>query len=105
MESSSCKECGQKKYSIRQRVKELVRLHLNQYIEGFIDDYYSARSEYLHTGILFSDTSYIGVSIPQLDPLSNSGCRSQSPALPINLSEYTGYILRNVFISKNICNV
>jgi hypothetical protein len=78
LENSTCKECGQKKYSIRKRVKELTRMHLNEYIEGFIDNYYSARSKYLHVGVLSSDASYVGASIPQLDPTSDNGCRIQT---------------------------
>jgi hypothetical protein len=100
LENSSCNQCGQKKYSIRKRVKEITRLHLNDYIEGFIDDYYSTRSKYLHAGILSSDVSYIGVSIPQLDPSSASGCGSQISMSPINLSEFVGYILRSVFLTQ-----
>ncbi|MBD1862713.1 MULTISPECIES: hypothetical protein [Trichocoleus] len=100
LENSTCKECGQKKYSIRQRVKELTRTHLNEYIERFIDNYYSARSKYLHVGVLSSDSSYIGASIPQLDPASDSGCRIQTSILPINLKEYVSYILRSIFMQK-----
>jgi hypothetical protein len=100
LKNSNCNECGQKKYSIRRQVKEITRLHLNDHIERFIDNYYSTRSKYLHAGILSSDTSYIGASIPQLDPSSASGCRSQISMSPINLSEFVGYILRSVFLTQ-----
>ncbi len=94
-----CKECGQKVYSIRQRVKQLTRIHINEFIEKFIDDYYSTRSKYLHAGVLSSNTSYTGVSIPQLDPSSSSGCYTQISILPVNLREYVAYILRSIFRS------
>jgi hypothetical protein len=97
---STCTECSQTKYSIRQRVKNLTRNHLNEHIERFIDGYYAARSKYLHVGILSSDFSYAGSSIPQLDPNSTSGCRIQVSILPINLSEFVSYILRSVFRQK-----
>lgn len=102
-ESSICSECGQKNYSIRKRLKELTRTHINEFIEEHIDNYYAIRSKYLHVGILSSSLGLVGASIPQLDPSSESGCRRMPPAT--NLGEFVSYILRSVFTSKVIHTV
>ena len=102
-ENSICSNCGQKNYSIRKRVKELTRTHINEFIEESIDNYYDIRSKYLHVGILSSSTGLIGAAIPQLDPSSESGFCRMHPA--INLGEFVSYILRSVFTSKVIRTV
>jgi len=99
-EGTICKECGQDIFSIRRRVKDLTRKHINHHIERFIDEYYSTRSKYLHVGILTSDYNYRGASIPLLDPGSTTGCRTQIAYPPFNLREYVAYILRKVFLEQ-----
>jgi hypothetical protein len=98
-DNTKCEKCGQTIYSIRQRVLNLTKTYANG-LEPFIDDYYAMRSKYLHAGMLFSDLSYAGVSIPLLDTTSENGFRLQSPIMPINLREYIGYILRKILVIK-----
>ncbi|HCK65415.1 MAG TPA: hypothetical protein DHW49_04060 [Anaerolineae bacterium] len=97
-DNAICEKCKQPIYKIRQRVLDLTKTYANG-LESFIDDYYKMRSKYLHAGILFSDLSYAGVSIPLLDE-TEKGFRQQSAIAPINLREYVGYILRKIFVVK-----
>lgn len=95
-DSSSCSECGQVKYSIRKRVLDLVGKYHPEHLKKFIDRYYQGRSKYLHAGSHSSSGNYYGVSIPQLDPSSYSGCHAQASSHPINLRDFTSYIFRKV---------
>lgn len=92
-----CDNCGNMIYGIRKRVNSLVTKHGNERLVKFIDSYYAARSGFLHTGRLLSDRSYHTVTIPMLDNYSATGCVSQIPRPPINLIEYTSYLLRKTF--------
>jgi len=100
--TSSCGSCGQRMYSIRQRVLDLVAKHLPSNIVKFVDEHYASRSKYLHAGHCSSSNSYFGTSIPQLDPNSTSGCIQQASPLPINLRDYISYILRQIGADKEL---
>lgn len=71
-EPEICKCCGQMRYSIARRVKDLA----NAAIEGwgdFVKGYYGDRSKYVHTGLLLSSNSYIGRSVPLMSEGSRTG--------------------------------
>lgn len=93
---TSCIKCGQVKHSIRKRVLDLVGKYHPEHHKKFIDKYYQGRSKYLHAGSHSSSGNYSGVSIPQLDPNSDSGCHVQASSHPINLRDFTSYIFRKV---------
>ena len=97
---SSCKSCGQKVFSIRRRVLDLVRKYHPDHLVKFFDNYYASRSKYLHTGQASSANSYYGSSIPLLDPSSDSGCVQQVAIFPLNLRDYISYIFRQVAMDQ-----
>jgi hypothetical protein len=80
----SCSQCGQKIYSISQRVKALVEKYISldkqlaSHIGKIIKDIYSKRSKYLHNGQDKSFKSYLssGGFQPQLDPDNPTGCET-----------------------------
>lgn len=99
---SSCSSCGQKVFSIRRRVLELVKLYHPDHLVKFFDNYYANRSKYLHTGRASSVNNYYGTSIPLLDPDSESGCVQQVAILPLNLRDYISYIFRQVAMNQEL---
>lgn len=96
-DSKVCSSCGNMIYGIRKRVLSFVEKYGNERLVKYIDNYYRDRSGFLHTGKLLSDRSYNGITIPTLDKYSATGCVRQSPRLPINLIEFTSYLLRKSF--------
>ncbi|PRA04809.1 MULTISPECIES: hypothetical protein [unclassified Paenibacillus] len=94
-----CELCGNPIYSISSRVIK--------YVQGFeADDYavknfYNDRSIYLHTGGFFSDQSYIGTTIPQLDPSNPSGCKNHIPMKNLlSISDVVSFCLRQQLQQK-----
>ena len=92
----SCGECGQVRYKISQRVTDLMERCGGEHLASVSKDYYSQRSKYLHEGVMLSESNYTGVSIPQLDPSSPTGCLLQTTAPSPNLRDYVGFCLRKV---------
>lgn len=90
----SCKECGQLRYKISQRVTDLMQECGGDTLVRVAKGYYAQRSQYLHEGIMLSPMNYTGVSIPQLDPSSPTGCLVQAASPDPNLKDYVGYCLR-----------
>jgi hypothetical protein len=101
-EPEPCPQCGQPRYRISQRVTDLMTKHGGPKLGQLAKAYYSDRSKYLHEGIMLSDSSYAGVSIPLLDPSGPTGCRTQTASPSPNLQEYTGFCMRRVL--KEIVN-
>jgi len=108
-EPKNCSECGQKVYSISRRVTDMVKKYLNDDLAKEFKSYYGKRSKYLHTGELLYNYSYIGTSIPQLDPSDPTGCHVNFGIPLLNLREYTSFCLRKVLQSlvadKDVENV
>jgi hypothetical protein len=108
-EPKNCPECDQKVYSIRRRVVDMVEKYLNTHLAREFKRYYGKRSKYLHAGELIFNYSYIGTTIPQLDPSDSTGCRVHSGIPLLNLREYTSFCLRKVLQSlvadSNVENV
>ncbi|MGF9741431.1 hypothetical protein ABEX38_29115 [Priestia megaterium] len=100
-EKDTCSACGQPKYQIARRVRDLVTEHLGEHLASDFNYYYNLRSKYLHTGLLVEDQEFVGYAIPQLDVDSKSGCREVIGVSLINLREYVGYCLREYY-KKNL---
>lgn len=100
-EKNTCSACGQPKYQIASRVRDLVTEHLGEHLASDFNYYYNLRSKYLHTGLLIEDEEFGGYVIPQLDVDSKSGCREVTGVALINLREYVGYCLREYY-KKNL---
>lgn len=100
-EKDTCSACGQPKYQIARRVRDLVTEHLGEHLSSDVNYYYNLRSKYLHTGLLIEDEEFGGYVIPQLDVDSKSGCREVTGVALINLREYVGYCLREYY-KKNL---
>ncbi len=98
-DEKKCSTCGQKIYSIRQRVIKICEDYSDGYIDKkIIDSYYKDRSSFVHSGILYSDKSYTGSSIPLL--AKNGDLIAQTPLVNLfALRDIIGYIFRNIFIS------
>ncbi|WP_219623432.1 hypothetical protein, partial [Vibrio parahaemolyticus] len=103
-DNASCAECSQKVFSIRRRVLELVRRYHPDHLVKFFDKYYQDRSKYLHAGSFSSSSNYYGVTIPQLDPNSESGCHMQTSVFPMNLRDFTSFIFRQVSQDRELTN-
>jgi hypothetical protein len=93
---SSCSACGQPQYKISQRVVDLMTRCGGPHLGRIGKEYYGRRSKYLHEGLTLSSADYAGGSIPQLDPSSPTGCRSQVVTPCPNLKEYAGLCLRRM---------
>ena len=100
-EKDTCSACGQTKYQIARRVRDLVTEHLGEHLSSDLNYYYNLRSKYLHTGLLIEDEEFGGYVIPQLDVDSKRGCREVTGVALINLREYVGYCLREYY-KKNL---
>lgn len=96
--SERCKTCGQEQYKISARVVSYVEKYLElekgHHLSKVFKSHYKKRSKYLHAGIVLSDHSYTGVTIPRLNPSSDSGVSENTSVLVTNLREWIGYMLR-----------
>lgn len=75
-EPETCDCCGQMKYSIARRVKDLASNALHGG-NDFANRFYGNRSKYVHTGTLLSSNSYTCCSIPLMSKSSQSGTIDQ----------------------------
>lgn len=89
-----CKTCGQLRYSIAKRVRELVSSTfasgndpMADYMQKWTTDYYTKRSKYVHEGKYLSARSYSGISLPLLSKSSQSGLMEQNTIVPDDLKE------------------
>lgn len=93
-----CYTCGQEQYKISARVVDYVKKYLalkeGHHLAKVFKSHYGKRSKYLHAGVVLSDGSYTGTTIPRLAPSSDSGMSQKTSVLLINLREWIGYMLR-----------
>lgn len=89
-----CEKCGQLRYSIAKRVRDLVSkavASVNPQSEDMMrkwtNDYYAKRSKYVHEGRHLSARSYSGTSLPLLSKSSQSGLIEQVTIVPNELKE------------------
>ncbi|KYC65991.1 hypothetical protein [Heyndrickxia coagulans] len=92
-----CESCGQPKFQIGKRVKELTSRYLpSDLVKEFVD-YYNKRSRYLHAGQkLVTETPTLS-SIPLLDPNGLNGCDFPYKVPLKNLGEWVSYCLRQYY--------
>ncbi|MCY8913410.1 hypothetical protein MOE47_04105 [Bacillus atrophaeus] len=98
-----CDSCGQPKFQITRRVRELASRYLPKHLAKDFVDYYDKRSKYLHAGMRLNTETPTGNLIPLLDPDEKSGCESLSKIPLINVREYVSYCLRK-FYRENLIN-
>ncbi|OQA87730.1 MAG: hypothetical protein BWY28_01890 [bacterium ADurb.Bin236] len=99
-EQKNCTKCGQPIYAISKRVRDFVGIYGSEYLPRIINDYYQKRSKIVHIGNIVSDVGYMGISMPQLDPNDDSGCKRVNSVSVSNLREYTGYCIRKAIASQ-----
>lgn len=75
-EPEICECCGQTRYSIARRVRNLTEKALQNGAE-FANEFYWNRSKYVHTGMMLSNYSYTQSSIPLMSGMSKSGLIEQ----------------------------
>ncbi|WP_027401693.1 hypothetical protein [Aphanizomenon flos-aquae] len=96
--SERCDTCGQEQYKISARVVDYVKKYLvleeGHHLIKIFKSHYGKRSKFLHAGVVLRDNSYTGITIPRLDPSSDSGVSQRTSVLIINLREWIGYMLR-----------
>ncbi len=96
-EPTPCSTCGQAQHRISARVTEFVHTRIGPHAARVIKQLYSCRSTYLHRGALLSSRSYVGTTMPQLDPSTLSGILTPFAMIPLlNLREWTSYCLRSL---------
>ncbi|MFE4350183.1 hypothetical protein [Peribacillus butanolivorans] len=98
-----CDSCGQPKFQITRRVRELTSRYLPKHLVNDFVDYYDKRSKFLHTGMRLNTETPTGNLIPLLNPDEKSGCDSLSKIPLKNVREYVSYCLRK-FYRENLIN-
>ena len=90
-----CVECGQLKHKISARVRKLGEKNFGDTWQRLFGRNYGDRSSFLHEGVVKHDYPHYGVSFPQLDPHSNTGCAMpSSPMDSFNLREFCSFAIR-----------
>jgi hypothetical protein len=92
-----CECCGQPKYQITRRVKDLTSKYLPKHLVKDFIDYYDKRSKYLHRGMKLVTETPTSSIIPLLDPDDKSGCDYPYKVPLINIREYVSYCLRRFY--------
>lgn len=69
-----CKCCGQPKFQISKRIKELASKHFPDMMAREFIDYYDQRSKYLHTGMKLMTETPSSQLAPVLNPAERTGC-------------------------------
>ncbi|MDM5040955.1 hypothetical protein PV770_25935 [Bacillus sp. OR-18] len=96
----NCETCSQPKFKIKQRVKEFITEHLNEFVAKQIGNYYDKRSFYLHRGSMLTRDMPTGSSIPLLDKNDKTGCVDPVKVSLNNLREFTSYCMRKFYKEK-----
>lgn len=95
--AEKCPECGQIKYSISQRIYDLVDHHLGGGITHIVKQAYASRSNYLHEGKLKVSRIPTEHIIPLLASNGVEGCAAMRTNVQVNvLMESTSYIFRRL---------
>lgn len=89
-----CETCGQTKFQIGKRIKDLTSRYLPPHLVKEFIDYYDKRSRYLHAGQKLVTDAPTPSSIPLLDIDTKSGCDFPYKIPLKNLGEWVGYCLR-----------
>ena len=92
-----CDDCGQPKYQISKRVKELTSKYLHKHLVKDFVNYYDKRSKFLHTGMRLNTETPTNNLIPLLDPSEKNGCDFPYKIPLINVREYVSFCLRKFY--------
>ncbi|KWU58956.1 hypothetical protein AWW70_19165 [Bacillus mycoides] len=92
-----CDACGQPKFQISKRVRELTSRYLPKHLVKDFVNYYDKRSKYLHAGMRLNTETPTKSLIPLLDNQDKSGCDLPNKTPLINIREYVSYCLRKFY--------
>jgi len=98
-----CDSCGQPKFQITKRVRELTSKYLPKHLVKDFVDYYDKRSKFLHAGMRVNTETPTSNLIPLLDPDEKNGCDFPHKIPLINVREYVSYCLRKYY-RENLIN-
>lgn len=95
--AETCSECGQLKYSIRKKVKDLCSKYLPEHLVKMIaDELYSDRSAFLHEGNAKTNEFYCGRCMPLMDPVDGRSMMLPASFINFNMFDYVSYVIRKV---------
>lgn len=92
-----CNECGQTKYKISERIKNLVAKYLSEERSKAFARYYDLRSKYLHRGIKLISDSPTPYSVPLLDKKGENGMTNMNKLPIYNIPEWVSFCLRKFY--------
>lgn len=97
VEPDRCKECGNLKYSIRKKVRDLCNKYLPEFLAKEIyDKGYAERSSFLHEGRATTNEFYCGHCVPLINPADGRSMLNPSARVDYNLFDYVSYIFRKI---------
>lgn len=92
-----CNECGNLKYSIRKKVRDLCNTYLPDYLAKEIYDRgYGERSAFLHEGNPITNEFYCGHCVPLINPVDGRSILLPVAHLNLNLFDYVTFIFRKI---------
>lgn len=104
--SERCNECGNLKYSIRKKIRDLCNTYLPKYLaEEIYDKGYGERSAFLHEGYPITNEFYCGHCVPLINPVDGRSVLFPVAQLNLNLFDYVTYIFRKIasdILNENI---
>ena len=90
----NCPICGNLKYKIRYKVKDLCEQYVGDYLTKKIADIdYGRRSDFLHEGHARTNEFYMGRCVPQINTSTGNSMLNVS-YIDLNLLNYATYIFR-----------
>lgn len=103
----TCKACGNKKYSIRKKVRDLCSTYLPEHIaKDVYEKGYGQRSAFLHEGNPISNEFYCGQCIPLINPVDGRSILYPVAYLTPNLFDYVAFVFRKLackILEDNVC--
>lgn len=93
----TCPACGNLKYKISQKIRDLCKRYTNEYLVKEITNIeYGLRSSFLHEGNARTNEFYCGVSVPLIDTLNQNRISDVTSYTRYNLFDWSTYIFRMV---------
>lgn len=97
VKAERCNECGNLKYSIGKKIRDLCSTYLPEYIAKEIcDKGYSRRSSFLHEGNLVTNEFYCGHCVPLINSVDGRSILLPATCLDLNLFDYVTFIFRKI---------
>lgn len=95
--SERCNECGNLKYSIRKKVRDLCNTYLPEHLAKEIyDKGYGERSAFLHEGNPITNEFYCGHCVPLINPVDGRSIIFPIAFVNLNLFDYVTFIFRKI---------